>query len=426
MNMNVKQAESPDELLSYISKIERLDISPENYKGYLKQDFQKALKEIGDLGPLSPLVDSRISANMEAAALKLFRQELFRQAAVLRSHRPHLSPLPAMTSDALADISIALRQWCIDAIHSVRPNQPPSPVTRRKPMEALHNATGAVFINYSHFDNEDNNPECRWLDRFLQMLKPLVSQEELTHWSDQQLKTGDDWHARIQAQLNVARAAVLLVSPAFLASDYIRSNELPVLLKNASEQGVKIFPIIVRPCLYDRAKFKYPDPHHGPAELKLSSIQAANPPSRALSEMSVGEQDRVLLKVASDLHDLLAAATSPIKVPSIAQNFEKFLRSTLYELKVETEVEVVSPAAIRSLLERTRGRLIEYVKDLDSVQHREVIEQFSAHTREITNAIRQDPFAGITGTEPDDWMRQVITAVEGLNTLHDFLKRSAR
>jgi hypothetical protein len=114
--------------------------------------------------------------------------------------------------------------------------------------------------------------------------------------------TGD-----IQAHLNAARAAVLLVSPAFLASKYIRNNELPVLLRNAKASGVKIIPVILRPCLFEETKFKYPDPKSGPEEFTLASLQAAGSPTKALSEMSEGEQDRTLVKVAQALAKLVNA-----------------------------------------------------------------------------------------------------------------------
>jgi hypothetical protein len=80
----------------------------------------------------------------------------------------------------------------------------------------------AVFISYAHADNESQNPKERWLDRFVEFLMPLVRQEDFTLCSDQDTKIGLDWHKHIQAHINGAKAVVLLISPAFLASDYIR------------------------------------------------------------------------------------------------------------------------------------------------------------------------------------------------------------
>jgi len=108
-------------------------------------------------------------------------------------------------------------------------------------------APNAVFISYSHADNQSSDPQRRWLDRFIEFLQPLVSQENFTLCSDQDIQIGDQWHRRIQAQLNAAKAVVLLVSPAFLASAHIRNSELPVILKNAADQGVRIFPILISP-----------------------------------------------------------------------------------------------------------------------------------------------------------------------------------
>ena len=166
--------------------------------------------------------------------------------------------------------------------------------------------SGSLFVCYSRRDNESENPKERWLDRFLEFIKPLVRQEALRVWSDKEIKIGDDWHTKIQNQLAAAKAVVLFVSPAFLASDYIADNELPVLLRRVKESGVPIFQLLISPCLYEETKFKYPDPKTGPEEFVLSSLQAANAPSKTLIEMSEAEQDHVMLDVARELWKTLS------------------------------------------------------------------------------------------------------------------------
>ena len=155
-----------------------------------------------------------------------------------------------------------------------------------------------IFISYAHKDNEDANASNRWLDRLLEHIQPLVMQDQVHIWSDQGIETGDLWHDSIQHTLQHSKVAILLVSPAFLASKYIRNSEMPVLLMNAKKEGVVILPIIVRHCLFAETKFKYPDPVEGPEVLSLSVFQAANPPSKPLNAMSEHEQDRVLFSVA--------------------------------------------------------------------------------------------------------------------------------
>jgi hypothetical protein len=171
----------------------------------------------------------------------------------------------------------------------------------------LPSQTHAVFISYAHADNQSPDPQKRWLDRFVDFLRPLVRQENLTLCSDQDIKIGQNWHAQIQAHLNGAKAVVLLISPAFLASDYIANSELPVILKNAADKGVQIFPILISPSLFNRARYKYPDPKTGPQEFTLASLQAANAPSKTLVEMDEGQQNHILLKVAEQLAELLDA-----------------------------------------------------------------------------------------------------------------------
>jgi len=166
-----------------------------------------------------------------------------------------------------------------------------------------------VFICYAHKDNESSDSNKRWLDRFLEHLQPLVLQGQVCAWSDRDIEIGDEWHDKIQMTLKNAKAAVLLVSLAFLASKYIRNSEVPLLLKNARDKGVIIVSIILRPCLLHETKFKYPDPMTGPDEFSLSSLQAANSPDKPLNGLTESEQDQVLLSVAQRLcqiveHDL--------------------------------------------------------------------------------------------------------------------------
>jgi hypothetical protein len=166
-------------------------------------------------------------------------------------------------------------------------------------------AKKSLFICYARQDNEAPDLKDRWLDRFLQFIKPIVRQREINVWSDKEIKIGDNWHQKIKNQLDRANAVVLFVSPAFLESDYIANNELPVLLKRAKDKGIPIFQLLLSPCLDAETRFKYPDPRTGPEEFTFRSIQAANPPSKTLIEMTEAEQNRVMLSVARNLLSIL-------------------------------------------------------------------------------------------------------------------------
>ena len=100
---------------------------------------------------------------------------------------------------------------------------------------------------------------------------------------------------RRNAILRQVKAAVLLVSPAFLNSPYIRDSELPVLLKNTKDKGVKILPVLLRQCLWQETNFKYPDPKEGPEELSLASIQV--PTTKPLNSLEEHEQDNILFQI---------------------------------------------------------------------------------------------------------------------------------
>jgi len=97
-----------------------------------------------------------------------------------------------------------------------------------------------VFISYSHKDSA-------LFDELITMLAPV--KERLKIWTDEMIRPGELWRQEIEKALASAKAAILLVSPDFLESDFIGKHELPKLLEVAREKGLQILWINVKESL---------------------------------------------------------------------------------------------------------------------------------------------------------------------------------
>jgi len=139
-----------------------------------------------------------------------------------------------------------------------------------------------VVVSYSHKDRN-------WLDRLKVVLAPLVRSGSLSVWDDTSLPPGSIWRDEIKRALSRAKVAVLLVSPDFLASDFIAKEELPPLLGAAQEEGMILLWVYLRPCLYDATP--------------IGDYQAAHDIAHALSGLSTNEQEGVLLQIAKLIRD---------------------------------------------------------------------------------------------------------------------------
>ena len=81
-----------------------------------------------------------------------------------------------------------------------------------------------IFISYSHKD-------ASFIDELEKRLSPLRRRFNFELWSDQKIAPGEGWRSKIEAELEKVNIALLLVSPDYLASEWIETTELPRLLK---------------------------------------------------------------------------------------------------------------------------------------------------------------------------------------------------
>ena len=80
-----------------------------------------------------------------------------------------------------------------------------------------------LFLSWAHDDAEAK-------DSFLKLLKPrlgIAQNHVFTWWVDSFILPGEEWKEEIRAQLEKADYIVQLISPSFLASDFIRDYEIP-------------------------------------------------------------------------------------------------------------------------------------------------------------------------------------------------------
>ena len=137
-----------------------------------------------------------------------------------------------------------------------------------------------VFISYSHKDK-------KWLQELKTTLTPLVRNQTVLSWDDSQIPAGSEWRKEIEKALNSARVAVLMVSPDFLASEFIAERELPQLLKAASEKSLEVLCVHVSHCMYKATE--------------IEVYQAAHDPSQPLRSLKKANRDQVLVKICEKI-----------------------------------------------------------------------------------------------------------------------------
>jgi hypothetical protein len=186
-----------------------------------------------------------------------------------------------------------------------------------------------VFVSYSHEDTV-------WLERLKTHLAPYLRGEKLILWDDTKIRPGQDWASEIKNAIATARVAVLLVTPAFLASDYVNDVELPAILERAKED-LAVLWIPVKASAY--------------TETPLAHIQAAHDPSQPLAKLTSARQDEALVAIAKRISatmDVNSIGNSLRLIDDFTPELEAF---------VEGRPEPTAPGEFRSRAEQVANTL---------------------------------------------------------------------
>jgi tetratricopeptide (TPR) repeat protein len=100
-----------------------------------------------------------------------------------------------------------------------------------------------IFISYNHKDEA-------WKDRLISHLKVLENEDFSKVWHDSDIGVGSEWSQKIEKAIDEADAAILIITANYLASNFIMNIEVPMLLERRAREGLKIFPIIMKPCAW--------------------------------------------------------------------------------------------------------------------------------------------------------------------------------
>ena len=145
--------------------------------------------------------------------------------------------------------------------------------------------SSAIFISYSHSDK-------KWLDRLKLMLKPLTRmREDFIYWDDRKIAPGSKWKEEIEQALASCQVAVLLVSPNFLASDFIAEYELPYILSKAASGSLTIVWVCLSDCRYDATP--------------IAVYQAGHDVSKPLDTLPKGKRNQALNGVTKSIESAL-------------------------------------------------------------------------------------------------------------------------
>ncbi|WP_417438951.1 toll/interleukin-1 receptor domain-containing protein [Idiomarina sp.] len=163
-----------------------------------------------------------------------------------------------------------------------------------------------VFVSYARSNKTGKQ-------QFMAMLSDYAGADarfEFEFWQDSQISIGSDWNESIHTAMAHCDVGLLLLSPAFLQSQYITEKELPVLV-----QKPLLFPVALAPIDFKRHDLK------GLQAKQIFRLDAKGlEQPRAFSELKSKRRQEFVMRLYEAMHDQLVEQLSDIKSSATKKN----------------------------------------------------------------------------------------------------------
>ena len=191
---------------------------------------------------------------------------------------------------------------------------------------AAENPSINIFISYANADEAYKND--------LKMFTVQMRRNgDIGTWDDREILPGEIWDKKIKGALNTAHVIILMVSPAFIASDYCFDTEVKRAMERHQDPNdpAVVVPIIARPCDWKTTDF--------------AALQALPRNAKPISKWE--SKDEAFMSIVEDLRRLIQHLQTKVKdnPPAITSN------STVEKTSNDSPAEIPKPDIKQQLKE---------------------------------------------------------------------------
>jgi hypothetical protein len=142
-----------------------------------------------------------------------------------------------------------------------------------------------MFLSWCHADRELKTD-------LLERLEPnlaIMGGVEFEWWEDSQLELGEAWRLALLQRIAECDYGILLLSPGFFASTFIKAEELPRFVGPAAAKGA--LPVLLRHVPLDGSRTL-----HG-----VEALQIFTERGKSYAELTGADRDRFAMNLASQI-----------------------------------------------------------------------------------------------------------------------------
>jgi formylglycine-generating enzyme required for sulfatase activity len=150
------------------------------------------------------------------------------------------------------------------------------------------NKPSLIYISSSRRDNW-------WVQAVRSRLGPLESRYGVALWTEAQIASGRQWERDVSDAIDRAKVAIVLLSPAYLASEMRMHDELQRLVERARKGSLYLAWTCVERCDWKQTP--------------LEGIQAVHDPDKPLTNLTLKDQERALAQLAAQVAAFLEPAS---------------------------------------------------------------------------------------------------------------------